>query len=831
MNEVIFAVLAIAMVLALVSLLVPVAERLRLPHTVLLALCGMALGFTGTWITSSGVSIGVLGDAFLGLRNLEVGADVFLSLFLPPLLFTAGLTIDVRRLFDEVAAVLLLAIVAVLVCIGVVGGIVHLATGVDLMVCLLLGAIVSTTDPAAVIAIFRDVGAPKRLAILAEGESLFNDAAAITTFGILVEIVARHTMPDATAPGIDFLRDFLGGIAVGFLLARVTVMILPRLGESDAAIASITVSLAYFAYILSDRYLHVSGVVAVVAAALTLAAFGPTHLHPRAWTALRQTWSQLEFWSNCLIFVFASMLAANVLTHISMVYVWGLVAVVGGALVARALVVYGMLPILVSTKLVQPFDERYKAILVWGGLRGAVTIVLALVAAGDTRLPAEIREFVAVLATLFVFFTLFVNAPTLRLLMRFFALDKLSRTELAVRDRVIELSRANAARHMRLAVRLDPLATEAEVEEATAEKAYEAASNVDHDWALDLDERVTVGLLTLCTREKDLYLEHFEQQTLSRRMVAILAARADRLIDSVKTVGVEGYAFAVQQIARPTPAFRYALWLHRRFSWETPLTNRLADRFETLIVSQSVLAELTEFNRESVGDLLGYDAGEKLAALLAERCQLVDRALKALSLQYPGYAEAVHTRHLERAAIRFESAEYTRRLHESTISREVYDDLRKGLGVRRAGLSHRPPLHLGLELAGMIGRVPLFASLNAQGVVEVASLLRAHVAIPGEKVVEAGRPADAMYFIAGGSVTVKRGGTVVLQEGEFFGEMGLLTDQPRTADVVANGYCHLLSLGKRDFNRLLKARPELRVEIEAVARQRLDAPAAESASA
>ena len=791
----------------------------------------MTLGFAGTWIAGSGFAFGVLGDAFLGLRNLEVGAEVFLSLFLPPLLSTAGLTIDVRRLLDEVAAVLLLAIVAVLVCIGVVGGIVHMATGVDFMVCLLLGAIVSTTDPAAVIGIFRDVGAPKRLAILAEGESLFNDAAAITTFGILIDILVRQILPGAADPGINFLRDFLGGITVGFLLARVTVLILPRLGESDAAIASITVSLAYFAYVLSDRYLHVSGVVAVVVAALTLAAFGPTHLHPRAWTALRQTWSQLEFWSNCLIFVFASMLAANVLTRMSGVYVWGLVAVASGALIARTLVVYGMLPILVATRLVQPFDERYKAILVWGGLRGAVTIVLALVAAGDTRLLVEVREFVAVLATLFVFFTLFVNAPSLRLLMRFFELDKLSGTELAVRDRFIELSRANAARQMRLAVRLDPLATEAEVHEVTAEKGVETAPNVDRDWKLNLDERVTVGLLMLCTRERDLYLEHFDQQTLSRRMVAILTARADSLIDSVKTTGVAGYGFALREIAHVTASFRAALWAQRRFAWEKPRTNRLADLFEVLIVSQSVLAELTEFNRESVGDLLGYDAGEKLAELLGERCQMVDRALKALSLQYPGYAEAVHARHLEGAAIRFEAAEYSRRLRESTISREVYDDLRKGLAGRREALRHRPPLHLALELAAMIGRVPLFAGLNPQGVVEVGSLLRAQLAIPEEQIIVAGRLADAMYFIAGGSVTVQRGGTVVLREGDFFGEMGLLTDQPRTADVVANGYCHLLSLGKRDFNRLFKARPELRAEIEAVARQRLDAPAAESATA
>src|SRR6478735_12847209 len=121
------------MVLTIVSLLVPLAERLRLPHTVLLAIAGMALGFLGTWIASSGHTFGVLGDIFLGLDKLKLGTDVFLPLFLPPLLFTAGLTIDVRRLFDEIFAVLLMAIVAVLVCIAGVASAVHLATGTDLM--------------------------------------------------------------------------------------------------------------------------------------------------------------------------------------------------------------------------------------------------------------------------------------------------------------------------------------------------------------------------------------------------------------------------------------------------------------------------------------------------------------------------------------------------------------------------------------------------------------------------------------------------------------------------------------------------------------------------
>jgi CPA1 family monovalent cation:H+ antiporter len=838
-TDTIYALLAIAMVLTVVSLLVPLAERLRVPHTVLLAIAGMGLGFLGSWIVASDIRLGALGDAFVGLDKLEVGSDVFLPLFLPPLLFTAGLTIDVRRLLDEVWAVLLMAIVAVLVCIAIVGGVVHLATGMDLVVCLLLGAVVSTTDPAAVIGIFRDVGAPKRLSILAEGESLLNDAVAIAAFGLFIGILISRSTPDPmevvltdpTGAVVVFLREFVGGLICGFVMARGAMLLLPRLGESDAAIASVTVSLTYLSFLVADRYWHVSGVVSVVIAALTVAAYGPTHLHPRQWTALRQLWAQLEFWANCLIFVLASMLAANVLVQITWLYVWGVAAVVVGAFLARALVVFGMLPVLEKVHLVQPVDKRYKAILVWGGLRGAVTIVLAMVAAGDQRLPDDVREFVALSATLFVLVTLFVNATTLGLVMHVLGLDKLSRLELALRDRVLALSRVNVDRHLQEIMRQH----NARVDGIDADPASAGEASIESapaELALSLDERVKVGLVTLCTREKELYLELFEQQILSRRMVAVLAARADRLIDTVRDHGVAGYEEWLRNISRPDTGFRVALWLQRRLGFAWLLTERLADRFEILMVSQSVLAELAAFNVSSVADLLGPDAEVKLAAVIETRQEAVDSALKALSLQYPGYAESIQARQLERAAIRFEAAEYVRRLQEGIISREVYNDLRRQLGERRSAIGQRPPLDLGLELAGMISRVSLFASLDRKAITEVGKRLRALVALPGEKIVAIGGPSDAMYFIAAGEVIV-RGPTfeVRLKEGDFFGEMGLLSDQPRNADVIADGYCHLLVLYRRDFRDLLDKRPAVRAEIEAVAARRIAETASEGQAA
>ena len=156
-------------------------------------------------------------------------------------------------------------------------------------------------------------------------------------------------------------------------------------------------------------------------------------------------------------------------------------------------------------------------------------------------------------------------------------------------------SRSSAQHNARVeGIDVDPAsAGEAEIESAPAELA------------LDLDERVKVGLVTLCTREKELYLEQFEQQILSRRMVAVLTARADRLIDTVRDKGVAGYEEWLHDISLPDAGFRVALWLHRRLGFAWLLTERLADRFEILMVHAERAGRAGAFNISSVADLFG----------------------------------------------------------------------------------------------------------------------------------------------------------------------------------------------------------------------------------
>ena len=833
MPDVVLTVLVVAVLLAVVSLVLPLADRLALPYTMLLAALGVGLGSLAV-VFGQLPGLGILGDLLEGLTRLGLSADAFLFLFLPPLLFTAGLTIDVRLLFDELAAVLLLAVVAVVVTTAVVGYALDAVASTGLVACLLLGAIVATTDPAAVISIFRDLGAPRRLTTLIAGESLFNDAAAIALFTLLLDVLISSRSLDLWAGVGSFLIAFAGGIAVGFVLSWLACALLHRLRNTPVAAITMTVSLAYLTFVIGEHYLAVSGVVAVVVAALTFVVYGRPRLLGSTWEPLLQTWHQLEFWSNSLIFVLAAVLAAQILPQAGLADLGLLLVLVAAALAARALVLFGLVPLLTAAGLTEPIGQRTKAVILWGGLRGAVTMVLALSVSQHAFVPSEDQHFITVLAVGYVLFTLFVNAPSLRGLLRLLRLDRLSATERALRDRVMALSRvtvrdqvAEVARDYGFDPALAARVTAARPEETpaqadgAADNAADGAAADDGEPPLPEEERRRVGLLTLANRERELYLAHLDSGTISRRMVALRVAAADRIIDQVKTGGLAAYQEITRRDITLPRSVRLALWLHRRLGWTTVLSRLMADRFESLLVTELVVRELIRFNARAVRPLLGRAMGATLDGLLAARLRSVQDALGAIELQFTSFAEALRAQYLARAGLRFEDAQYQRMLEESLISREVFNDLQSKLEARRQAVERQPPLDFGLGLAAMIRRVRVFAGLDQEAVRRIARLLGPRLVLPGERIVRRGAIGGSMYFIASGEVEVRLdNGKVTLGPGEFFGEMALLTKQPRNADVVARSYCHLMELDARDFRRLLHSDPKVRAEIEATASAR-----------
>ena len=230
MSTVTLAVFGLVALLTLISLLPPLAAKLRLPYSVLLALVGSGLGLLALVNQDYAAShVGMAGDLMEALQSFEISPEAFIIIFLPALLFETALAIDVRRLLDDLAPVLTLAVIAVVICTLVVGVVLAQISGFGLVVCLLLGSIVATTDPAAVVGVFREVGAPKRLTTLVEGESLLNDAAAIALFVLLFDVLLGQSESDAMDVLTQFLISFLGGRLFGFAMAWAATKLFPLL--------------------------------------------------------------------------------------------------------------------------------------------------------------------------------------------------------------------------------------------------------------------------------------------------------------------------------------------------------------------------------------------------------------------------------------------------------------------------------------------------------------------------------------------------------------------------------------------------------------------------
>ncbi len=224
------------------------------------------------------------------------------------------------------------------------------------------------------------------------------------------------------------------------LAGRALLQLIPWTRDDRLAEATLTVALPYLVFIAAEHLLHVSGVVAVLCAGLTVSAFGRSRITPYNWSFITDLWAQIAFWAHSLVFVLASILVPKLLLDMQFHDVMLIAALIVAVFAARLLVLFLLLPLLSLAKLTQPISTAYKLAIAWGGLRGALTLVLALAVTENTALTPEIQRFVAVLATGLVLFTLLVNGTTLRFVIRLLRLDRLSPVDQALRDRVLELS-------------------------------------------------------------------------------------------------------------------------------------------------------------------------------------------------------------------------------------------------------------------------------------------------------------------------------------------------------------------------------------------------------
>jgi len=372
--------------LVIATLVGIVARRLRMPYTVGLVVVGAGLA--------------ILYQQF----HLEVEPDLILGIFVPPLIFEAAFHLPINELRRNLLPIITLAIIGVLLTTFLVGGIVHFGAGLLLANAIIFGAVIAATDPVAVIALFRTMGVPKRLQVLLEGESLLNDGTAIVVFNIAVGAALTGGFDIVDGIG-DFLASAGVGLAIGLVLGLVASLLIARIDDYLIETA-ITFVLAYGAFLVAES-IHVSGVLAVVAAGLVNGNIGPRGMSSTTRIVVYNFWDFMSFLANSFVFLLIGLVIdLPLLMENWQAILWGILA----ALLARLIVIYGLFP------LSRTISLPWKHIMYWGGLRGAIS--LALVLGLSTKLGTQVSGQLQAMVFGLVLFTLLFQGTTMNWLVR-----------------------------------------------------------------------------------------------------------------------------------------------------------------------------------------------------------------------------------------------------------------------------------------------------------------------------------------------------------------------------------------------------------------------------
>jgi CPA1 family monovalent cation:H+ antiporter len=819
------------------TILSVVTAKLKIPFSLTLVVVGCA--------------IGIAIRAFPSLESLgtvKLSNNLLTYILLPTLVFQAAFAIDSRMLGQNFLPVMVLAVPAVLLSFAIAGFGSYLLVGSDarlpLTAALLFGVFVTSTDSTAMSSIFHEIGAPKRLAILAEGENLFNDAISIVIFQMVIGYAGIQTGMNGieiTSAGQaigSFAVNFFGGLAAGWVMGHLIGKVIEIIRDDDLVEILLTTTSAYLAFFVSQQVLHVSGIMAVVGVGLVLGSAGITKYTPSTIEYLSRFWEYLAFIASSLIFLLIGM--EIVRQHNLGVFAGPMAIGIVMAGIARAVSIYGLFPIVNHLPNIERVDARYQTVMVWGGMRGAMTLVLALslpayvVATGEGYI---FRDILIAMSFGAVVFSLLVQGLTLQPLAKWLGLHRVGVPDQFLRDETL-LEAKGRARQRITELRKAGMFSESVTSEL--ETRYGAEQEELRGKLNDLRARGLLGSreeFRLLKREyllveKRVYQDLFHRGQLSEKVLHELHHSIELQLDHLRYGG----SFPAWTIHSPVRwKIEAALFkiLETVFPWGNSVQhyrlNRIADLYEQhwgrLMASQKVLEELERIeNQGSNAPDLVFELRDLYRVWNANARQRLD----AVADQYPEYATKVQQLMAARLCLQAEE-EVIEELEQLDVlpdreARAMLEEVQRKL--RR--LRKKPLEELRPRPRELLAKVPFFRSLPPDEFDRIVDLLRPRTFLAEEVVVREGDIGDSMFLIGRGvvRVTVGSGGIspvplATLLAGDFFGEMAVLSANPRNASVTTVTHSTLYELTRADLEAIQIVCPTIQQVLEATFAERV----------
>lgn len=428
-------VLAMFSLLAIASAIFFIAKRIKIPYTVLLVLVGLLL--------VPFVSLPGLEPVFGFLDDLKLSPELLFYIFLPVLIFESAFNMKIRQMIESAWSITLLSVIGLLISTVVIAAGIYfilplIGLEIPFIVALLFGAIISATDPVAVLALFKDYGAPKRLSLIFEGESLFNDGTAVALFLVVLSVAQDGFNGPATVFDgvITFVVMVVAGALIGLVMASLFSTALRYTKSNEFVTLTLLLISAHLVFITSEAinqfglfglHIHVSPIIATTVASLFLGNYARHTLLPRTDQYLAQTVELVAFIVNSLVFILAGILFATTKVNLADLWIPILVTIVIVA-IARIITVYAITAPLNSSNLEAPIPPAWQKLLAWGSLRGALAIIIALLIPEDLTIEGwshaySVRDFILALTIGCILATLFIKAPTIGPLIRRYKLD------------------------------------------------------------------------------------------------------------------------------------------------------------------------------------------------------------------------------------------------------------------------------------------------------------------------------------------------------------------------------------------------------------------------
>jgi NhaP-type Na+/H+ or K+/H+ antiporter len=784
-------------------------KKSPLPFTVSLLIIGLLLGIADRASLFDGVIS--INKAIGWAGNID--PHIILFVFLPTLIFEAAFAMDFHTFKKTAGNAVIMAvpgiIIALVLTAALMMGLHFAGFGLESWtwpIALMFGSVVSATDPVAVVALLKDLGASKKLGTLIEGESLLNDGTAIVIF--MVIFLGLTGAATDTTPVLEFLRVSAGGIFIGLLLGWISIGWIKKVFNNALVEISIIIAAAYLTFYIAEDFLHVSGVLGLVAFGILIGSVGKTRISPEVQHFLHEFWELAAFIANTLIFIIVGIVIAERIVFTATDFAILAILYIGIHIV-RAIVIALFYPIMKRLGYGLPIKDAY---VVWyGALRGAIGLALALVVAGvdDKYISPEIKNQFLFFTAGIVVLTLLINATTIK-----FLVNKLGLTTVPPAKALMML---NARQYLRKSSEnaLERLKTDRFLSRAN----WNVVSNYLPESPDSKGETIEIETIAefrrrILQKEKSNYWKQFKEGVLGPEAVKLLSDGINEVLDTGGMVPLSE--------RKDLEELWHAPKLLSRMQ-RLPLIGKIAEQIfiDKLSVSydsargfveaQEECLTLVESMVRSAGD--NQDELKNLSLIEAEINENRIHGLtflRNLRKEYPEIYTAIATKQAIRLVLNYELHTVERLLNKGQLESDEAKKMIQNIEERMKKLMDSPPAVQLPENHELLKTIPWLKALDDETFNEAVGEFQSRLFAIGDIITKEASNSDGLFIIARGTAKIMIGEKLldIVGAGAVIGEISFLTGRQRSAMVIAESPVTALRISNAGLKKIIAKSPK-----------------------